>query len=148
MQEYKIKKVASCNAYAMKPCNSADEIAADATNTASISVKSLANRILSRNLSCNHDATANSADAANIPLELQELLGSDLAYYVDQPEALESLKQLFNDQKKMRQGIVPDSYCYQAYCDHCGIIPLYAEGRFLGCPWCLLGGYKNVRGDL
>ena len=101
MLEHKTKKVASCNAYAMQPCNSENDGVDDATTAANMSVKSLANSILSRNLSCSHDATANSADTINIPPELQQLLGSDLAYYVDQPEALESLKQLFNDRQKM-----------------------------------------------
>ena len=145
MQEYKSKKVASCNAYAMQPCNSSSESDSYATSDASVSVKSLANKILSRNLSCNSDATKNTVTVRKIPLELQQLLGGDLAYYRDQPEALESLKQLFNDRQQMRQGIVPDSYCYQAYCDHCGAIPLYAKGRYMGCPWCLLGGYQKVR---
>ena len=149
MQRHNMGKVSYSEGYAMQSCNSTSNNVLDgATSNATTSIKALAKDVLLRNRQSNSDATATikscNSSSNSLESELEKLLENDLAYYVAHPDALGLAKELFRDRQKMRVGIIPDSYCCQAYCDSCGDIPLYTIGHFAGCPWCLLGGFKNI----
>ena len=144
MTKYEIGKVAYPERYATQPCNLSSS---NRLTGATSSVKDLANRVLLRNQRCNSDATMQlelcTLTLDKLDPELKELLGEELDYYIANPDALKLVIELFSDRQKMRAGVIPNSYCYQAYCDNCGDIPLYTTGHFVACPFCLLGGRKQ-----
>lgn len=76
---------------------------------------------------------------------VKSIADSDWEEIKESTDQLEAFIDLIKMNQKMQQGIVPDSYCYQAYCDSCGSIPLYINANVMGCPWCLLGGYQKVQ---
>jgi hypothetical protein len=143
------KQLPGCFTYVEQPSNSfAEKGNCKSNSQATVSLKSLAAKVLQRNQQSNSDATndksqCNLDELNNIFYatdELKDFLGDEWDEYKDNEIALKAWTTLLYERKLIEQGIAPPSFTATTYCKQCGQIPCPPElvngGRVLSCMWC------------
>jgi hypothetical protein len=121
-----------------------------ANNITNISLKTLANKVLSNlkpqssnttNTKLSEKLRSNLYVSSDITIkELQEFLGDDWSDYKDNLEALIAWVDLLMTNRLIEQGKIPPHFTAVTHCIHCGDVPVPPSqvngGEVLSCIWC------------